>query len=422
MLRTLRTGIRTILPRPVQRRIYRFLAHRYIVGLNPQFDLAKKTILAINHFYDQDLRALSLANRDYNLAIVDAPALVRGAKLYFSRPVVDLQAPYNSEPATNRTAWREECDLIMEELIRRFHVGLLLTGADVYYWIRELIAAARHRGIKTVMIDKEGIISPHGFDGVAEMIRTAAPPVSDHMFVWSNRQRQFWNHVGVPDERITIVGQLRSDLFHHEHRRLVDVLFPSAQPLVTLFSYEDSAYIPLEKRTFNWQRMKQETHHEIMTLAGEFPQFNFVIKTHPQQSDLRELKDRYQRENLIVVGGAALANELIQRSELVIGFQTTAIIEAMFMGRHTIYTCWDQACAELRDDIMPYHEAQGICKAETFEKFRRVARKFLAGDHSDFAFSPDETAARAQFVNRYLYRPDGHVAERLLTQIGRFMA
>jgi len=416
--------VKALLPRPLLNRLYRRRAHNYIARQNPRYDPHKKTILAINHFYDQDLRALKFACVDYNFVVADGPTLARGARLFFPEDVIQLNAPYESTPNADRLAWHAECRIMFQALDEKFHISLMLLPSDTFWWVRELIAVAREHGVKTVVIDKEGIISPYDFDAAADRISRMAPFISDHIFVWSERQKRFWNKIGVPDDRITILGQPRSDLFYAEHRKDVDALFASPKPLVTFFSYMTDAYIPVEAAVtekLTWGAMRDQTHDEVRRLAGKFPAYNFVIKTHPQQPDIDNLRVRYERTNLRVVGGSALANELIQRSELIIGFQTTAVIEAMFMGRRVIYTYWSELLPRFEKDLLPFHDAPGICTARSYDDLRRICERFFAGDTTIFDFSPDTLAARGRFVDEYLYRPDGHACRRFFEMIGRFM-
>lgn len=416
--------VKAFLPRPILNLIYRRQARSYIRSLKPSFDLTKKTILAINHFYDQDLRALELACTDYNFVVVDGPRLARGAKLFFPDDVIQLNARYEKAPETDRLSWRFECRLMFEQLNERFHIGLILLPSDTFWWVRELVTVGHEHGVKTVVIDKEGIISPYDFDAAASRIAQMAPFISDHIFVWSDRQKLFWNKIGVSDDMITILGQPRSDLFHVEKPRDVDALFGTPRPIVTFFSYMADAYIPIDaavSEKLTWGAMREQTHNEVYRLAEKFASYNFVIKAHPQQPDIEELRARYERDNLRVIGGSAVANELIQRSELIIAFQTTALIEAMFMGRRIIYTYWSELLPRFEKDLLPFHDAPGIYTAKSFAELRRVCEQFIAGDTAEFEFSSDVLSRRSRFVDEYLYRPDGNVCRRFFEMAGRFV-
>jgi hypothetical protein len=424
ILRLLKRFLRMVLPWGVLRLIYRWHAYWYLRGLQVNLDPARKTIVVLNHFYDQDIRALALANREYNLVSIDAVTLFRGAKMFFSPEVRGLLVPYAEADPVMVERYRIECRCLLDRLDRKIKVGLLVSASDLFYWVREFIAVARERGIGTVILDKEGVISPHDFHSEAERIRTKAPFMSDHIFVWSDRQREFWKHAGVDESLITVTGQARSDLLHSERRNDLDSLFPSVQPLVSLFSYMDDAYVPAElicSERLTWQMMKSETHDEIARLAAEHPDFNFVIKTHPQQPDLDLLRRKYSRANLKVIGGAAVSNELLQRSELIVAFQTTAVIEAMFLNKRIIYTYWDPLLSRLENDLLPFHRADGLAVAHSLDEFREYCRRFFDGDTSLFVYDAETLRRRDAFVNGYIYRPDGQTSRRFLDNVGRFV-
>jgi len=416
----LKTAIRRLLPRDVTRHIYRWQAKRYVDSLNASRDSTKKTLLVLNHFWEQDIRALANANTEYNLVAIDAPTLFKGAKIHFRNDVQTMNAPYASEDEENRRRWRNECRYIFDLLENRFGVNLIISPSDRFYWIREFINVAHEHRIRTVLLDKEGTLTPQYYKAESARARTNSPYISDHIYVWSERQRRFWNMAGVADEQITVIGQPRSDLFYTEKRFDVDNLVPSVKPLVTFFSYHDDAYIPIDivqREHVTWCRMKTETHDEIYRLAREYKDYNFVVKAHPQQPDLAELQARYKLDNLRVVGGSSLGNELIQRSELIVAFQTTAVIEAMFLDKRVIYTYWDDLLPRLEDDLLPFHRARGIRVARSASELRRMCAQFLDGDDSLFRFTTEELKARDDFVNTYLFKPDGHVCERFYESI-----
>jgi hypothetical protein len=421
----LKSSIRRMLPQPFAQSYYRRQALQYIDNAKTEIDPSRKTLLIINHYYDQDIHALRLANTDYNLAVIDGPELFKGGKIYFSDDVMRLRAPYADAPADRRAKFRDYSRIIFDRLFQRFPFFLIITASDNFWWVREFIAVGKERGVKTVVLDKEGTRSPYAVRGETERIRRFAPFMSDHIFVWSERQRRFWRDTGVADEDITVIGQPRSDLFFKEHPHEIDRFFPKMQPLITLFSYEDTAYIPPAQVMAggpSWRKMKRETHEAVAQLAQAHPHYNFVVKAHPQQSDLSELQRLYRRENLAIIGGSSVANELIQRSELIIAFQTTAVIEAMMLGKPVVYTTWDDYYSRFAPDLLPFHDAPGIVVADSSGRFRDVCGRFLSGDRSDFQFSPEICSAREQFVNEYFHNPDGHVCERFFKHIGRFVS
>ncbi|MDZ4722667.1 MAG: hypothetical protein SGI97_01995 [candidate division Zixibacteria bacterium] len=420
----IKTLARHILPRTAKMRIYRRQALDYIESLRADYEPAKKTILVINHFFDQDIKALRAANTKYNIVVVEAPILFKGAKLFFAQGVQDMTASYDLEDPMRVQEYHAECELMFSALKDRFNPALMVAVNDNFYWIREFIRVGWTHDVKTVVIDKEGTISPHSFEHEVIRAKKCAPFMSDHIFVWSERQKEFWKRIGVTDDKLTVLGQPRSDLFYQKMDFTVDNLFTKPQPLITLFSYDDAAYIPIElvaSENLTWRKMKHECHHYLYEMAKSNPTYNFVYKTHPQQLDFTELKAKYELPNLKVVGGSAIANELIVRSELIIAFQTTAMLEAMFLGKRLIYTSWDPHVPRLTEHILPFHTAEGIVISESFAHFQAACNRFVSGDISDFVFTKDQVAQRNRLVQEYLYQPDGHVCDRFFSEIERFM-
>jgi hypothetical protein len=323
--------------------------------------------------------------------------------------------PYISENPENLAEYRQECEVIFNALRDKFGANLVVTASDNYYWLRELITVARKQNVKTVVLDKEGLISPYDFGALVKRIHLNAPFMSDHIFVWSERQRNFWGMAGAKLVDITVIGQPRSDLFFRPMSYVVDSYFNRIRPIITFYTYADDAYIPFEmlaNKRISWSDMKIKTQEFLLETAISHPEFNFVIKAHPQQPDLYELQQKYNRTNLRVVGGSNISNELIVRSELIIAFQTTAVLEAMFMNKNVIYTGWDPAEELLKEQILPFKEAPGIVVARTFKQFKTVCNRFFEGDKCDFEFSEEVKAQRAAMVSEYFYKTDGQVCNR----------
>lgn len=425
MARMVRARLVRSLPRAALKRLYRKMALDYISALAPPHDRRKQTLLILNHFYDQDVNAVQRANVEYNIVAVQPQILFKGAKIFFGERVRGMLAPYAGEHAGSLREYRGECERIFAALRDKFQIDLIVTPSDNYYWVREFISTAGRHGVKTVVLDKEGLISPHDFDAESLRIRNNAPFMSDHLFVWSERQREYWQKAGARPRDITVVGQARSDLFHGRADLAVDGLFDRPRPIIAFYTYDDEAYIPLDlvaSEGLSWRDMKRDTQDCLAEMARKFPQYNFIFKAHPQQRDLAALQEKYDTANLKVVGGASISNELIVRAELIVAFQTTAVLEAMSMNTRLIYAAWDPLVERLRGKILPFDQAPGIVVPGSHAVFQQVCERFLSGDASDFQFSSDVEDRKHAMVSEYFHKPDGHVSERFLAAIARFLA
>ncbi len=415
LLRFVKRVARPLIPTPVEFAVRERLAQEYLKTVSIPIDRSRPTIVAINHFWDQDLEAIRRANREYNVVALDATRLFRHAAVIYSEPVRLLKDAYESSPRSVRSQYRESCHRLWSQIRSRFGCDLVLVPNDNYFWIREFLDVARDEHVPIVMWHKEGTLSPFGYTFEAHRSRTLAPCQADYVLVWSDRHREFWRTAGVPADRIRIVGQPRSDLLYDTAYRVDwSRLFPTEQPLVTLLSYFDDAYIPPEfvQQGMSWRQMKTESHDLLARAAELFPEWNFVIKTHPQQRDTASLERRYHASNLRVVGGAQLGTALIKASSLVIAFQTTALIEAVCLGKRVIYTNWDPHLETLRDHLLPFEQGSGYRIIDSAQEYHTTLHRFLSGDLNAVPAPPTDDTKRQELVSAYLHQPDGQVAAR----------
>ena len=416
--------IKRYVPSVLKKLIYRYWAKKYIVNLSCNYNQNKKSILVLNHFYGQDIEALEKENKTYNLIVVRADILFRGAELFFYKPIRDLLSAYDQANKNKVAEYSKECEIILQKLIKRFDIRLIVTPSDNFYWVREFIKVSKKKSINTVVLDKEGLISPHHFDAESERTRKYAPFMSDHIYVWSERQKEYWKKIGALEEDITVIGQARSDLFFNNTKNSVDSFFNKTKPLITFFTYEDDAYVPLElaaKEGLSWRGMKKQTQELLYELAQIYENYNFVFKAHPQQPDLHELQDLYELPNLKVIGGSEVANELVLRSELIIAFQTTSVLEAMFMDKKVIYTFWDDNIVKIKESILPFHEAKGIVVSSSFAEFKDTLNRFFNNDESEFNYSESELTQRNEMVSRYFHKPNGKTCKRFFNHVTQFV-
>ena len=143
MMKKIRAAAKLLLPRSISIFYYRRQYKNYINNLEFDIDHSKKTILAINHFYDQDFEACQLSNKDFNFIIVDGPTLFKSAKEFFSSDVQKISSPYNSELELNINAWHNESQYIYQLILSKFHFDFVIMPSDSFYWIREFIAIAK---------------------------------------------------------------------------------------------------------------------------------------------------------------------------------------------------------------------------------------------------------------------------------------
>ncbi|MHC4090575.1 MAG: hypothetical protein ACYSVY_09920 [Planctomycetota bacterium] len=386
-------------------------------------------ILLINHNFDQDIEALLQANDRHRFLILRYQEIRELARMHFPKCCLEGLETYNlPEMEPFRRRYRGEIGRVVDSIRDRFPFDLAAAPSDLFFWIRELVPEIQERGIPFVVIDKEGATSPYGFHHHAEKVRTVNPFISDYLLAWSERAKEFWIRAGAPPELIHVIGQQRSDHWHRpedwpDKTRLGLSLRGDAQ-LVLFLSFDRSAYIPKElydAGVVRWDDLFEDTHRVTCEFARTHPECDVVIKAHPQQTGLKDLQrwvDSRRVANLRLATGAGLSNPLIGHADVVAGFQTTALIEAMIPGQKPIiYTFWSDA-KRWADQILPFHTSGALTVVESPHEFRSALQSALTSP----VVPQEQLEARSALVDATFHNPDGRVCQRTLQVLEEFAA
>ncbi len=389
---------------------------------------SRPRLLLLDHVFTQDIEALQRENQQFCFIVISAFQLRNPATVFFP-PEVEQYSVYNGPAMTDRRRrWRTIMDRFVARVIKRYNIIGVIAPSDNFFYVRELIPALHDQRIPYLVIDKEGTICPAYFVHFAKYIQDNCPLLADHIFVWSERQKDFWMKTGVEASRITVTGQPRSDFWRQPDRwkKKMDLGISglrSTAPLVLFFTYDPWAYTPdymVAQGEMHWEALRNETHGAIFELARRRPDVDVVIKVHPQQLDRAAIQAEITATgltNIIVATGAASSNDLLVNAQVVIGFQTTALIEAMVTDTPIIYTFWGEAKDRWADDLIPFHATAGVQTVNSPSELTAAIDTAL--QHPDI--SPATRAARDAFVAEYFTTVDGHSAKRTLASIAKYL-
>lgn len=196
-------------------------------------------VLALDHFFDQDLRALEahprLSVRRFPYQRLRGPALrILGNDVATG---LDTYNRADLEPARRRyAAW------LVDE-VRRLYLeqafDVIVLPSDTFFYVRSLPDAAHALGIPVVVVQKETTVSVGTMQQHSADMRVAAPFLSDFMTVCSERHKEFWLRAGTDGSLIQVTGQPRFDMYARQQAG------PSRpRPRVLLLSYALDAYVP----------------------------------------------------------------------------------------------------------------------------------------------------------------------------------
>jgi hypothetical protein len=321
-------------------------------------------VLALDHFFDQDLQALE-AHPLLDVHRVPYQRLRRRAMRIMGESVARGLDTYNDPTLANAraryAAWlaREVHRMYLE---RAFDV--LVLPSDALFYVRTLPAAVHRLGLPVVVVQKETTISQATMETFSKEVGEAAPFISDFMTVCSDRQREFWIRAGADPALIEVTGQPRFDVYASTTHAQ-----PSPRRHVLFLTYALDAYVPGAGRgdgSRTWESLRAETETALLEQirAGAC---EVIVKCHPQQDHTAEARrlagvaGPEWNHGIKLAAPDADTRELIIAADVVVGFQTTALYEAVAAGRTVIYAAWGDAYRRHHDGLIPFDSAPPEC-------------------------------------------------------------
>jgi surface carbohydrate biosynthesis protein len=385
-------------------------------SVNPQ-KRKLKHIVVLNHYFSQDIASIKKSNKLFNITVISALAFGRMFRLFIKESDDEWHSFYHECNINPRNKYYIFFKKYMLPAFRFFNISAFITPSDIFPYLRDIIPLLRKNKILTVVIDKEGTISPYDFDIFASEIKKYYPFISDIILVWSQRQKEFWQNCGIVDEsKIFVTGQPRSDFWFNDKykpsKKVLKYINPSKKNIL-LLSFDKSAYIPehlFKSGEVTWEQLYNEVHTSIKDFAQKYPGLNFIVKTHPQQYIDDSTREKLaSQKNISIASGASLSNELIFNSDIIVGFQTTGLIEAMVCQKPIIYTYWGDA-PKISDYLLPFHKTKALYVARSQQELQQYFEKILINPE----VPTEQNEARNKFINEYLFNCDGHSSERCL--------
>lgn len=321
-------------------------------------------VLALDHYFDQDLQSLEvhprLEVRRFRYQRLRRRALrIMGADV--GHGLDRYNDPGLARARSRYAAWlaREVQRLYLE---RAFDVIVL--PSDTFFYVRTLPAAAHRLGLPVVVMQKETTISRATMETFSLEVGAAAPFISDFMTVCSERQRAFWIRAGADPGLIEVTGQPRFDVYAS-----ASAASRTKPQLVLFLSYALDAYVPGAGRgdgSLAWEPLRRETEATLFdqVRAGTC---ELIVKCHPQQDHAVEARRLARAAGQLWNHGISLASsdadtrEAIMSADVVVGFQTTAMYEAVAARRSVIYAAWGDAYERFRAGLIPFDAAPSGC-------------------------------------------------------------
>lgn len=334
--------------------------------------------------------------------------------------------------AVTKLRYRNFLFRVWQHLLRYKHIDAVLAANYGYYNQREFAAALREAGTPFIALHKENVKSPGRIEYWRPIYQARGRFEGSKILVYSDTERQLQITGGVASPNdIIVTGMPRLDRAHrsrHQNKRLRNtvprqILFFAFWKREKLTATERVS----SKRTRtesneewgkrNWNDLCEGTYRAIVELARSRPDIRVVMKTKPQsvrvEQIIQMLGDTVPTlpENFIIVKGGDPI-ELIAESDAVIGFNSTALLEALACGKPIIVPDF----AEAKDPAMTnliIDLGAAVNKAGSPAEIETLAHRFLDAPNTSYHL----TQTAADTLRHWVGNDDGAASQRVLEAV-----
>lgn len=391
-------------------------------------------VLFFDHHYGLDIFAMQRARPQYEFRTISAEPFHDWVIPNFPE---ELKRSVDNEekfPPEFRHRWFEFNDRIFEHSYSQFPFELLIVPIDDQYYFRRFQRLCHQRGIPIVMVLKEGSIAPFVMNDPAAFSHIDGYQCeSDLVTVSTERTKECFARMNVPREIIHITGQPRFDCYFHKElqRPLKDFGLEEKtdkKRILYLAYHPHLLAKPAEAARGEFilelEQMRDQTFEALKQFVRKNPNTELLVKCHPQQNHagdvdklLRTLK-KFPRGSCKMFQGSTGVVELMLASDLVIGYCTTAVVEAMAIQKPVIFTFWEEMWAQYEERTLPHHRS-GAC-----EVAKSPQQLFELVDQALYfpQYLPNRESAQKRYIQEQLGPVDGKNSERTWQVIEAYLA
>lgn len=407
------------------------MPRHYLSGA-PERPVADELVFLASEEGDFRYEWLELAIRRHNLpaSIIYAPRkLFTAPYQHHLRPYLgadgttldSTQAAKRSPEFSRRLArLHRHLELILASLRDHFRMHAILTASvGDTAWL-ETMGIARSLGIPWIVTEREGVIAPAVMRTYPPVIAKMFPTEVDLMLTWNDAHTEFWHRIGVPRERLCTVGDMKTDFWLSPEvwptRGEIDPRLTDSKILLTYFSFGEKNNIDnimYPGTTDSWSDLQSDHYEVLRDVARAYPDVQVVVKGGRKYDVSRYLRD-YRGEpipNIVILGPDVQALDLIARSDLIAGFQTTALIESMFVDVPILYLAWGYPYGKIADDLIPFHKTDAVQWIQSKAEFRASLGAWLATPRP-WKVNANTSSSRRTFREEYFSGAGGSVALR----------
>jgi glycosyltransferase involved in cell wall biosynthesis len=389
--------------------------------------------------FNEDIECSLGMSNEFEILAASRRAL-KGFAAGILAPGIDDNHYLTNDPSleASKLAYRAFLKDVWKHVQRIKPIDVVLSGNFGYYAERELASALEEEGTPFIVLHKENMKSPGRvsfFRSVYAQRRGAFG--GRRILVYNDIERRLQIESGVArEDQVVVAGMPRLDRIHAWRQKHAGKI--PQQPQVLFFSFWRKTGLPLLARkttgasskryerigggfdSLTWEMLSRETHQAMIALARSRPEAKVIVKSKGRS---REVEDTFAMlggrnaalpPNLqVVVGDDPF--ELLTASSVVVGFNTTGLLEGLAAGKPVIVPWFGEISSPGAEDYV-VDLGQAIEYAASPEALVEQIGHYLD--------NPVPVPARlsqpaAQALERWLGNADGRAGERIVAAVKR---
>ena len=355
-------------------------------------------------------------------AIIFRSHTLRGCGFYEDARMKYIN-PVNDENRANYREYLKRYFDAFEKILGR--IDFFMSGSNHDRYVVEMINVAQSRGIEWIVAEREGTGTLYTYQNEAKCFKESKTVTADY-FITANEGHKYMFDYGRREsvKDIFVIGELDTDWWFHWDRKFARKEYRAwdkYERRVLFLTFGTRNYVEPynfpNNPEFNWIELLAEAEDEIFEFASRNRDVLVFYKMGHVEDNNPLFLERCAKaglQNVVPLDRSFSCNELILYSHLVIGFQTTAMYEAMFSDNPLFYIEWAiHPDIDRKTMLLPLADSGACTTIRSKGQFREMLERWAQRDPQVCEVSEAQREARIRTRETMFKNADGHVAERV---------
>lgn len=360
-------------------------------------------------------------------------------KNYISHPFLfDLENYMSSKWDTERNTYKEHVIKLLKIIQDIYNPETILLPKLNTNWQMDIIECMNELNMTVCVEDRESGMHPKALETFPKMLKNYLDPVKhkvDFLNAHNLSHRQFFIEAGVNPDVIRVHGCPQTDFWFTKKKwKNIKKIHPELSEerfKIYFLSFGPRVYVHFyfkgEER--DWIDII-DGHHEVLgqLLKEHGDKIQIIYKlgkkkardTNPHYSEfIAEYGQYITKENFLELGVEVSSYQLATISDVTMGFQTTGLIEGMFLDKPILYGAWGDLFEDIKDELLPLHTTEALTHCDSKSALKKALIQLILNPKVEL--TEEIKASRKEFISRYFYNSDGKVCFRILEDLCQFL-